>query len=188
MLKDRYFYPLAALVVAGIVTLALRPGGTNSSGEVNSWELAGEALDALQVSPGTTLEYQPDEGGYVRLSAFTPFDQGPGSVGIFASLGPAQERSFAGQEIEITLRARAGAGDPLEAFDSAYFPIEGPASDWERFQLGSDWQSYTYRYTPAIVPAEPNVDLISIWPGKLGEQKVMELASVRVEKVAPDGE
>ncbi len=183
MLKDRFFYPLALLVFAGIIALALAPGGRTIVGEVDRWELAGDMLNALQVSPGTEMDYRADEGGYVVLSAFTGFDQGPGSIGIFASLGPTQERSFAGETIEITLRARAARNDPLDVFESAYFPLEGAASEWQRFTLGADWQDFTYRFTPPVVAAEPNADLISIWPGKAGERKGMDLASVSITKV-----
>ena len=185
MLRDRFFYPLAVLVFAGIIALALSPGGQTGVGEVDRWELAGEDLNALQVSPGTEMDYLPDEGGYVVLSAFTAFGQGPGSIGIFASLGPAQERSFAGETVEITLRARAARTDPLDVFESAYFPLEGAASAWQRFTLTPDWQDFTYRFTPPVVAAEPNADLVSIWPGKEGERKGMELASVSVAKVSP---
>ena len=187
MLRDLYFYPLAALLIAGMIALALSFGGGEDMTDAEivemGWAMEGPALRNLSVSPGTNMDYREAEGGYARLSAFTPFGTGPGSVGVFATLGPDHERVFAGRPLRITLRARQADADGLEAFDTAYFPIEAGPSDWQVFTLERDWQEFSFDFTPPIVAAPPNVDLLSIFPGKAGEQKPMDLASIRIAVV-----
>jgi hypothetical protein len=182
-----YFYPLAALLIGGMIAFALSFGGGAALSDDDilalGWRMEGPALRNLNVSPGTEVRYIDEEGGFVRLSAFTPFDVGPGSVGVFASLGADYERAFAGREIEISLRVRAADRNGLEAFDTAYFPIEAPASDWQVFRLSPDWQDLSFTFSPDIVAAPPNVDLLSIWPGKAGESLAMDLAQIRIEVV-----
>lgn len=185
MLRDLYFYPLAALFVLGMVAFALSFGGGEDVDEDyivrTGWTMEGEALRNLTVSPGSNMDYVDDEGGYARLSVFTPFGVGPASIGVFATLGPDHEDAFAGRLLTITVRARASDRDPLESFDSAYFTLEGPQSPWREFTLDRDWQDYTYQFTPPIIDAEPNVDFLAIFAGRAGEQKQMDLASLRIE-------
>ena len=190
MLRDALFYPLAALLVAGMIAFALSLGGgdalTDEEIVAEGWTLEGPALRNLTVSPGINMSYRDAEGGYVQLSAFTPYDVGPGSIGTFATLGPDHERAFAGRPLRVTLRARRAARDGLQAFDTAYFPVEALPSPWAVFPLEDDWTEHSFEFTPPIVAAEPNVDLLSVFPGKAGEQKVMDLAAIRIEVIGDD--
>lgn len=185
MLRDRYFYPLALLVIAGIITLALSFGhndGFSDQQIINEgWEISGPDLNSLTVSPGTNSAYVNDEGGYIQLSQYTPDGEGPASIGAFATLGPSHERAFAGRLLRLTFRARSGRINPLKEFDAAYYTMEGPPSGWTTFTLGPDWEDYIIEYTPPIIAAQDNVDLIAIFPGRAGENETLDLASVTVE-------
>lgn len=186
MFRDAIFYPLAALIIAATVGFALSLGGGESLDEAEivkmGWTLEGPALRNLTISPGSSMRYVDEGGGHARLSTFTPFDQGPASIGIFAALGPDFEDAFAGRTLHITLRARASdVAEPLERFDSAYFTVEGPASGWQAFDLGPDWQDYSYTYAPPIIDAPPAQDLLAVFAGRAGEQKEMDLARLRIE-------
>lgn len=189
MFRDLIFYPLAGMVIAAMVFVALSFGGGQSLTDAqimeDGWDLSGTDLQQLTISPGSNAEYIDEEGGYMRLSQFTPDGQGPASPGVFATLGPDHERAFAGQTLRITLRARAAGDNPLDMFDSTYFPMESRPSGAHEFELGSDWQAYSFEFSPPIVDALPNVDLIAVFPGREGEQTEMDLAEIRIVVIRP---
>jgi len=190
MFRDRIFYPLALLGIAAIIGIALSfGGGENLTDEqiiADGWQLSGPDLNALTISPGSNGAYVDEDGGYIQLSQFTPDGEGPASVGVFATLGPAHERAFAGRPLQISFRARAGQISPLDQFDVAYYSMEGAPSGWTTFELSSNWEDYTLNYTPPIINAAANVDLIALFPGRTGENKTIDLASIEVEVLAQD--
>jgi hypothetical protein len=135
----------------------------------------------MQIPPGTDGNYVDEDGGYLRLLQFTPYGVGPPSPGVFATLTTEYEQAFAGKTLRITTRARADRENGLGSFHGFYMPLESPISQWSEFELTEDWQDFSYEFTPPIVDAPQNVDLISIFPGREGESKVMHLASIKIE-------
>lgn len=185
MLRDRIFYPLALLVIAAIIGIALSfGGGDNKSDEqiiAEGWELSGPDLMELTISPGSNGSYVAEEGGYIQLSQYTPDGEGPTSIGVFATLGPSYENAFAGRLLSLKFRARAGQINPLKEFDVAYYTMEGLPSGWTTFELGPNWQDYTVEYTPPIIDEMENVDLIALFPGRAGDNKTIDLTAISVE-------
>lgn len=187
MFRDLIFYPVAFAVIAAIIALALSFGNraqlSDSQILQQGWEISGNDLRELTTSPGSNSAYYAEDGGYVQLSQFTPDGEGPQSIGIFATLGPAHERAFAGRPLQIIFRARSGRINPLLTMDVSYFTMEGPPSGWTTFELTPDWEDYTLNYTPPIIDAPDNVDLIALFPGRTGENKTIDLSSIRVKVV-----
>lgn len=185
MLPDRFFYPFAIIIIAAIIGGALSFGKGEAASDrqiINQgWQLAGPDLRDLTISPGSNGAYVDKDGGYIQLSQYTPDGEGPTSIGVFATLGPAHERAFAGRDLKLTLRARAGHINPLKEFDAAYFSMEGPPSGWTTFELGPEWQDYIFNYSPPIIDAIENVDLIAVFPGRKGDNETLDLASIKVE-------
>ncbi|GLQ21083.1 hypothetical protein ACFFUB_07025 [Algimonas porphyrae] len=190
MFGDRIFYPLAAMVIIAMVGLALSFAGNTPLSDqdiVNEGlSLTGPDLLALTISPGSNGTYVEEGGGYMRLSQFTPKGEGPASIGVFLTLGPDYERAFSGRRLRVTLRARAPRIDALEQFESAYYPMESRRSDWFQFNLGPDWQDYTFDFMPPITDNPPNVDLLAIFPGVAGESRQMDLAALNIEVLVPE--
>lgn len=191
MMRDAFFYPLAVMLTGGIILLALFIGGeppiTDEEILRDGWRMSGSDLRSLTVSPGSGAVYSSDEGGYIRLSQQVPLGVGPSSIGVFATLGPAHERVFAGKRLRVSFRARAARANPLRAFQTAYVPVEATPSDWVNHELGLDWRNYRFEYTPPVVEADPNVDLIAIFPGRWGRNQQMDVASIRVDVLGRPG-
>lgn len=189
MLGDRFFYPLAGLIIAGMIALALSFGGGPSVTDQDIIDrginLTGPDLVALTISPGSNGTYVDEEGGFMRLSQFTPRGEGPASIGWFLSLGPDYERAFSGRMLRITYTARAARTNPLDSFEAAYYPIEGAPSDWQAFDLGPDWEEYSYEFTPPITNRPANVDLVALFPGAAGEQKQLDVSALRIDVLSP---
>ncbi|WP_298916634.1 hypothetical protein [uncultured Algimonas sp.] len=188
MFRDSLFYPLAICLVAAIVAIAMLFGGGAALPDEqiarNGWSLSGTDLDKLTVSPGSDAQYVSDDGGYVRLSQHVPIDVEPPSIGVFATLGPSLERVFAGKRLRMTFRARSSAVDPLRTFMAAYVPLEAGPSDWTNFELGPEWADYSFEFSPPATDAEENVDLVAVFPGRLGRSQNMDLAFIRVDVMA----
>ena len=187
MLKDSHFYPLAALLIVAMIALALSFGGGDDLDDAErlatGWTMEGPALRNMTVSPGSNQRYIDEDGGFIRLSTFTAMGEGPGSLGVFATLSSDYERVFAGRELRVTITARAAAPDPLERFDAAYFTVEGPATPWRGFELGDSFEDHSFTYTPPIIAAPPNADLVAIFPGRTGEQREMDVSRIRIEVI-----
>lgn len=189
MLADRYFYPLALIVIGAIIATALSLGSKAELNEADirarGWSISGLALQDLSVSTGSELEFVNREGGYVTLSQFRSFDMEPPSIGVFATVGPAYEAAFAGESLTITLRARASGDRPLKRMHSAYYPLEANPSPWQEFELTDQWADYSYSFTPPQTATDPHVDLMAVFPGWAGEMETMDLASIRI-MIDPD--
>ena len=191
-MKDRYFYPLALLVIAGIIVLALRPGAkpdgpSDADIAENGYSMTGNELERLVAAPGTLVSFETDEFGKVHFAALSsnlPRKMAAASAGVFATLGPQYERVFADKQLKITIVARAGNINPLEKFEAGYFTAGTGDSGWKPFDLGADYHSYSFTFTPQG-GGNPGNDYVGIWPGADGKNKVMNVKSIRIEVLSP---
>jgi hypothetical protein len=192
MFRDLIFYPLAVFIVGGIVALAMSVGGAPPLSDEDiirqGWQMSGADLRTLTISPGSTGVYSSSDGGYIRLSQQVPLGVEPPSIGVFATLGPAHERVFAGRKLRITFKARSVRNNPLRVFQAAYVPVEAAPSGWTNFEMGLDWDFYSFDYRPPVLEQDPKVDLIAVFPGRWGRNQQMDLAAITVSVIpdAPD--
>ena len=128
MLKDRFFYPLAAIIVAVMITAALSfgesPDLTVEEIRTSGYLMSGEDLVRLTAQPGTQAIYVAAAGGepaYARLSSTAARESLPKGPGVFAPLGIIHERAFAAQNIRMTVTARKSHINGLDSFDIGYF-------------------------------------------------------------------
>ncbi len=191
-MKDRYFYPLAIIVIALIITLALKPG--ENTGGLTDAQVAAEgytldkaALERLTASPGTLLGFRDnalDKSFYAQISSNTPRDMAPPSAGVFATLGPQYERVFANKPLIVEVEARADKDAPLQAFDMGYFTAGAGDSGWKTYKLSDDFATYTLNFTPKA-SKEPGSDYVGIWPGVAGTGERMDVRAIRV-RIKPE--
>ncbi len=188
-MKDRFFYPLFVLVIAGIVVLALWPGINNPEGRprdiiTDGYLLSGSKLTNLTAAPGTFVRYIDAQDGsplLAVLSSNTPRELAGRSAGVFGTLGPNYEAGFGGRKLEITITARAGRTDALEEFSAGYFTVGVGDSLWHNFVLTKDFADYTFVFKPKPPQGRPGNDFVGIWPGDAGNGHSMELKSIHVK-------
>lgn len=188
MLKDRFFYPLALALIAGIIWFALSRATETKLTDACIWQngfmVQGEDLVTLTASPGTAYVYKgvtsADPAHIVALTQI-PRRNTPASAGIFATLGPDYERAFAGQTIRVTIRARQGQKNPLTEFDLGYFTGGSGDTGWLRRTLTQSWKDYSFDFSPNLPTADPDIDYLGVWPGETGEEKTMDIEFMRVE-------
>lgn len=187
-MKDMFFYPLASLVIGGMIYFALSFGGESGPENADIYSLDGDNLAALFPSPGTTLQLMGEvqNGGvYAVLAAHMTRAEAPPSAGVFGTLGPVYEKNFGEQTIRITVRARQGKANPALNFDIAYFTSGAGDSDWTTYTLTDQFKDYSFLFSPGKPQSKKGNDYIGIWPDPTGQQGTIEVMSVRVERVVP---
>jgi len=192
MLKDRFFYPLAALIVAIMIAVALSFGESVDLTECEIWtagyEMKGEDLARLTAQPGTQAVFVAASGGepaYARLSSTASRDSLPPGPGVFAPLGPQYERAFASRKLRMTVTARASRMSPLETFDIGYFSAGSGDSGWQRETLSPEWKDYTVEHELGALTDRQGLDHASVWPGETAELLNVDVQNIRVQVLNP---
>jgi len=188
MLKDRYFYPLALALIAGMIWFALSRAQLSDviSADVckSGLTIEGEDLVLLQAGPGTNYEYfaaQRDNVAYVSLFSHIARDKAdPPSAGVFAPIGYQYAQVFHGKTIRMTVRARAGRRNPLDSFDTGYFSLTGGATKWQTFELRDSFQDFSFDFSPRKAEPTQDIDYFGIWPGVEGKQTRMDVEKFQV--------
>lgn len=189
MIKDRYFYPLALAFVAGMIWFALSLSEAIDLTDEMIWSegfvAEGDALITLIASPGTKYNFTEKTVNHpAYITAFTEIarENADPSAGIFAALGSDYERAFAGQKLQITIRARQGHNNPLTTFDMGYFSASAGLRDsgWKRCELTSEWQDFTLEFSPDLPNHDPDIDYLGFWPGEEGDLKTMDVEFLKI--------
>lgn len=182
-MKDRFFYPLAALVIAAMIAFALSFQVDNTPSDIDVYERSGAELEELFPSPGTTVVMLgSNEDSYARLSAHMSRDLAPSSAGVFGTLGTAYEENFGGATIRITVRARNTKDMPSSAMELGYFTSDVGDSGWQSFELTDSYADYSFEFSPQMSLEEGN-DYIGIWPDPSGKGGAIDVQSVKVQRV-----
>ena len=187
MLKDRFFYPLAALIVVAMVAGALSFGERIDLSDREIWNtgytMTGEDLVRLTAQPGTQAVFvaaASEEPAYARLTSTAARDSLPKGPGVFAPLGPQYERAFASRDIRMTVTARSSRINGLETFDIGYFSAGSGDSGWKRKTLTADWNDYVLDFRPGALTEQVGLDHASVWPGETAELLNVDIKSIRV--------
>ena len=192
-MRDRYFYPIAVLIIFAIITAALLPGQKRAKLDdqhilENGYRLSGDSLRKLTAAPATQLDFSTNTDGNVDaaiLSSITPKNRAPLSAGVFGTLGGRYETLFGGKKLEVVVRARSFEKKPLTSFEMAYFTAGVGDSNWRRFDLDKNYQDFRFVFTPNSPKGTPGVDYVGIWPGEKGLGEFMEVESIRVKIIKP---
>jgi len=187
MLKDRFFYPLAALIAVVMVVVALSFGEnlelTEAEIRASGYLMAGEDLVRLTAQPGTQSVFVAAAGSqpaYARLNSTAARNSLPKGPGVFAPLGPEYERVFAGQNIQMVVTARRSRNNGLETFDIGYFSAGSGDSGWKRKTLTPEWKDYVLNFRPGPLTEKVGLDHASVWPGETAELLTVDIKSIRV--------
>lgn len=192
MLKDRFFYPLAALLTMAMVGFALSLADNPDVSDEEIWcdgyVMSGENLTRLAAQPGTQAVFVAASGtepAYAQLMSAVARATIDPKPGIFAPLGPDYERAFSTRRLRLTITARASAVNGLESFDMGYFTAGSGDSDWNRRQLTPDWGEHVMEYTPGALSENRGLDHFSMWPGETAEDLTMDVREMQVEVLDP---
>lgn len=188
MLRDLFFYPLAILIVAGIIAAALTFDAqetlTDEEIMAQGYKLEGEPLLQLVAAPATNYEYvapASNDVAFVKMWTDIARNNIGGSAGVFAPLSSDYERVFGGKTLRMTIIARQNKDNPLSEFDMGYFTASVGDSGWQRRILSKDWQAYSFTFAPNPPKGDPDIDYFGIWPGEAGSGQMMDVAKMQID-------
>lgn len=192
MLKDRFFYPLAAGIVALMIGIALSFGEGIELTDCQIWQsgfmMDGEDLVRLTAQPGTQAAFiaaSAGEPAYARLTSTAARENLPPGPGVFAPLGPQYERAFATRTVRMTVTARTSRLNGLKDFDIGYFSAGSGDSGWKREALSTDWTNYSLVHKIGVLTDGQGIDHASVWPGETAELLNVDVRAIRVEVLDP---
>lgn len=182
-LPDWAFYPIAALVAAGMVGGALSYGDNSlrSREEILSDGIVfqGDSLNAITVGNGLTARILGDgEEVFARIDAVRGPFEGIQSAGAFFTLSPAELEAIQGRRVRVHFTVRSApehgaAGVRLNLF------IPGVGQDAGQHQeLGSEFESFTLEINPPSCSWE--FGYIGLWPDWNFEHNTIDLERVEL--------
>lgn len=173
-MKDRIFFPLALLVAAGMVGLAVAPG----IGRLPTGPVAGDGRDYSRITIEDGYLNKVIAGG----NAVTRLENGPdgkkllyidvdaGALADDPELGPHfrlaadMEVQYAGFRIRCTVRARPADDHGAMQMQANYSAGRVGESGWQVFDLQPGFQDYSFEYNVPLIEGDQGVDYFAIRP------------------------
>lgn len=192
-MKDRIFFPLAFLVAAGMVALAVSPGiGRLPEGAVtgdgqhydriviadaylNKVIAGGNAVTRLQDGPGGKKQL------YIEVDA--------GSLDLAPELGPHfrlaadLEQQFSGFTIRCTVRARPADDHGATQIQTDYSAGRVGESGWQVFDMMLGSEDYSFEYDVPLIEGDQGVDYFGIRPVVPDKSRALIVEQVTFERL-----
>ncbi len=172
-MRDHLFFPLALLLAAGMVVLAVLPArgalpsGPISVGNLDYSEITVDGVDLNRIQTGGDADIT-----LVRLGPTLVLQVATraGALSEDPLLGPHFplaadiEAQFAGFPVEVTVRARPGLDGGAMQMQANYAARSGQESGWQVFDLKPEFADFTFRYKVPERSGEPGLDYLAIRP------------------------
>jgi hypothetical protein len=192
-MKDRIFFPLALLVAAGMVGIALMPGigrlptGAVTGDGVNYSEItvSGDYLNKI-VAGGdavTRLIDGPDgrKQLYIEVDAGV-LDAAP-ELGPHFRLAADMEVQFAGYTVRSTVRARPADTSGALQMETNYSAGRAGDSGWQVFDLERGFQDFSFDYDVPLIEGDQGVDYFGIRPVVPEKSRALVVEEVKFERL-----
>lgn len=193
-MRDRFFFPLAAILAGAFVLTALQPfverppRGPLSAGGRNAEDVTAAGAELHRFLPGNFDGIEivdTPEDPILRITRFADEAYEDPRSGPHIVLAEDLEYAFESRPVEIVIEARAATDAGASQFEANYFAKSEGESGWQKFNLTPAWQPYSFAFeVPARVQSEGN-DYIGIRPVVPEKRRVMEVRSVRVHAIGP---
>jgi hypothetical protein len=194
-MRDQLFFPVAALLAAAFVFVALDPyaerlpSGPVSGGgrDAQDLTLAGDELNRFIVGEtgGARLDLVRPEGGeaFLRIDRQTA-DYSDPRLGPHLMLAEDLEYALESRPIEVVIEARSVGDFAASQFEANYFAKADGASGWRQFDLTREFQPYVLTFHTPQRGREAGYDYLGIRPVTPDKHRVMDVRSVRLRSTA----
>ncbi|MEZ5946088.1 MAG: hypothetical protein R3C13_05710 [Hyphomonas sp.] len=192
-MKDRIFFPLAFLVAAGMVLLALSPG----FGRLPEGPVTGDGRDYSRITvedaylnkviaggdATSRLENGPDGHRqlYIEVAAGALSDAP--EYGPHFRLAGDLEVQFSGFTVRCTVRARPADERGAMQMELNYSAGRVGESGWQEFDLMPGFQDYSFEYNVPVAEGEQGVDYFAIRPVVPDKSRALIVESVTFERL-----
>ena len=131
-------------------------------------------------TPDNPVRYVSDGGGYARVSSSAS------SPGVKAIIGPGLADRLAGQRVRVTLLTRSstdfGAGSMRFAYQSGL-----AISHWQTANLSSEYEAAGMIWRVPTMRTNPAGDYLVIEPGIPGDGTGVDIQSIKIDVLPPEG-
>lgn len=129
----------------------------------------------LHAPAGLTVDHQLPSGP-AQLSGHAEGISSSGAPGIYLTVPTEVELAASGREVVIEVLARLSTPGVI---DIAYSTSEVGNSGWQRFELGTTYESIEMRYmVPEMI--QGNKDYLGFRPDPMGTGQVLEIATIDI--------
>jgi len=186
-LTDTVFFPLAALVAAVMVALAIRqPSGALPTGSISGADtdyrvirVSGINLNRFVGSEYTDLALVPTGSGpALRIHPALDFFPGNPDSGPHFRLAPDLEAQFSNRDVRISVRARSTEEKGASHFEVNYASGPEGESGWKRFALQPTFRNYSFDFKVPEATQDLGVDFLGIRPVIDAKGAGMEIESL----------
>jgi hypothetical protein len=198
-MSDKLFFPLAFLLAAAFVLLALNPwadrppSGPVSGGGRNAEDItiAGAELHRFIAGNLGRLEIAPPDGGsgapVLHISRLAEQAYEDPKSGPHLVLAEDVEYALEHRDIEVIVEARATGAFAASQFEVDYLAKPGFESGWKSFELTPQFKTYSLPFKTPPRGDELGYDYLGIRPVVPDKHRTMEVRSVRIHAVGPKG-
>jgi hypothetical protein len=192
-LRDRWFFPLALLLAAAMIALAISPGiGNLPRGAVagdgknyNQIDIAGAYLNKIYAGGNAITELTRGENGayamYIEAAAGALSDAP--ELGPHFRLDADIELQFAARTVRVTVRARPAGDRGARQIAVNYAAGRAGESGWKVFDLLPGANDYSFEFSIPAHVGEPGFDYLAIRPVVPEKTRAVIIDSVRLERL-----
>jgi hypothetical protein len=192
-MKDRIFFPLALLVAAGMVAIAIAPG----IGRLPTGAVTGDGKDYSVITIRDAYLNKVIAGG----DAKTQLVDGPGGrkllyieadAGVLSDapeLGPHFrlaadiEVQFTGFRIRCTVKARPADDHGATQMQANYSAGRVGESGWQIFDLQPDFEEFSFEYDVPLIEGDQGVDYFAVRPVVPNKTRALLVEEIRFERL-----
>lgn len=192
-MKDRIFFPLALLLAAGMVGVAIVPGiGRLPSGTVtgdgqnyNEITVSGVYLNKVIAGGDATTRLIEGPNGrkllYIEAQAGM-LDEAP-ELGPHFRLAADMEVQFSGATVRCTVRARPADTRGALQMELNYSAGRAGDSGWQVFDLQPGFEDFSFEYDVPLLEGDQSVDYFGIRPVVPDKSRALIVESVKFERL-----
>lgn len=193
-MKDYIFYPVALVLVLGMVALSLfegwtQPkcgpfGGANGPDDYSLIILNGGDLCRMEAAFGYELNLASD---VLTIKAMDGAAQSDVQDNAHFRLGPDLETAYAGHTIRLSFTVKPSEGFGAQAFEFNYSTGKPGDTGWTRIDLKPDWDTYTAEINvpKKLIEGEIAFDYVAIRPVVPEKTRSIDLREIRFRRLGP---
>ncbi len=186
-MKDWIFYPLMTLIAGAMVFFALNYGERQPIDPEDGYVIEGDLLQTLTPTPGTVLSFKGDSTNPIAYAVMSADynDNKDISAGVFTVLGEEYFKAYAGENLTITVRARAAKRKPSDTFLISFLAPTAGRIKWQPFVPTEEFTDFVL--TTKLGPFKPEKPEIyfGIWPDAKGDGRGIEVEKYEVRVSNP---
>ncbi len=194
-MRDRYFFPLAAVVAGAFVLTALQPfvprpprGPLSCGGCANIEDVTAAGKELHRFVPGNydgVSIVETPEGPILRITRLAEETYEDPRSGPHIILAEDLEFAFESRPIEIIIEARAAPDAGADQFEANYFAKSEGESGWQTLDLTTEWKTYSFTFETPAYGGTLGYDYLGIRPVVPEKRRVMDVRSIRIHAIGP---